>query len=246
MCSDNPARFVILAAPRSGSNMLASMLHSHPDILCHHEIYNPNGLFYALPLRGSHFRLADSLEHRDKQPLECLKRLWQSSLEHKAVGFKMTHRQNERVFEQVLSDKRVKKILLVRNNQLKVHVSKLIAQQSGVWEEYSALPPATRCQVKVELEHLESDITFNHAYYQHIRSILSASGQTWCEAEYEALKTASQQMAILQFLAMRELPLMAQSRKQTPKDLREVVTNYQELLHQSTPSIQAQLTSIDS
>ena len=36
-------RFVILAAPRSGSNLLCTLLDSHPEILCHHEVFNPVG-----------------------------------------------------------------------------------------------------------------------------------------------------------------------------------------------------------
>ena len=36
-------RFVILAAPRSGSNLLCTLLNSHPEILCHHEVFNPVG-----------------------------------------------------------------------------------------------------------------------------------------------------------------------------------------------------------
>jgi LPS sulfotransferase NodH len=29
---------VILAAPRTGSNLLCTLLNSHPDVLCHHEL----------------------------------------------------------------------------------------------------------------------------------------------------------------------------------------------------------------
>ena len=40
-----PRRFVILAARRSGSNLLCSLLGSHPHVRCHHELFNPNGIF---------------------------------------------------------------------------------------------------------------------------------------------------------------------------------------------------------
>ena len=33
-------RFVILAAPRTGSNLLCTLLDAHSRILCHHEILN--------------------------------------------------------------------------------------------------------------------------------------------------------------------------------------------------------------
>ncbi|MCF6436109.1 sulfotransferase [Pseudoalteromonas sp. MMG022] len=238
-------RFVILSAPRSGSNMLCTMLQSHPDILCHHEIFNPNGLFYALPLRTSEFSLADGIQHRDAQPLRCLSRLWQSNLGHKAVGFKMTHCQNQTVFSHLLHDSGIKKIILERRNQLKVHVSKLIAEQSGVWEDYSTLPPHARCQVKVDIEQLQTDIALNQSYYQQIRDTLHLCGQDWCEVEYEAINTPSQRRLMLEFLNLDNVPLVAQSRKQTPKDLSEVIVNYQELLRCEEPALRSQLTSLD-
>ncbi|WP_105167583.1 hypothetical protein [Pseudoalteromonas sp. T1lg23B] len=238
-------RFVILSAPRSGSNMLCTMLQSHPDILCHHEIFNPNGLFYALPLRGGEFSVANDIRHRDSHPLSCLERIWQSDLGHKAVGFKMTHCQNQTVFSRLLHDSSIKKIILERRNQLKVHVSKLLAEQSGVWENYGGLPPQTRCQVKVDIQQLQTDIALNKSYYQHIRDTLHTSGQEWCEVEYEAINTSSQQRIVLEFLNMSQAPLVAQSRKQTPRDLSEVIANYQELLSSNEPALRSQLTSLD-
>ena len=50
-------RFVVVAVRRAGSNMLCTLLDSHPAILCHHELFNPRGIFYALGLRGAGFAL---------------------------------------------------------------------------------------------------------------------------------------------------------------------------------------------
>lgn len=52
-----PTRFVILAASRTGSNMLCAILDWHPAVLCHHELFNPTGIYYALPLRDGDFSL---------------------------------------------------------------------------------------------------------------------------------------------------------------------------------------------
>ena len=65
------ARFVILAAPRSGSNQLCTLLNSHPEILCHHEVYNPSAIFYALDLRDGTIELG-TRDERDWRPLEFL------------------------------------------------------------------------------------------------------------------------------------------------------------------------------
>ena len=61
------SHFVILAASRSGSNMLCRMLDSHPAILCHHEIYNPKGIRLAVTLRETDFTLGTMAE-RERDP----------------------------------------------------------------------------------------------------------------------------------------------------------------------------------
>ena len=37
--------------------MLCTLLGSHPDVLCHHELFNPTGVYYALELRDTPFDL---------------------------------------------------------------------------------------------------------------------------------------------------------------------------------------------
>ena len=136
-------QFVILAAPRTGSNLLCTLLQSHPDVLCHHELFNPNDIFYALPLRSSQFTLG-SMSFRDQQPDAFLDRTWNRNLNYSTVGFKMTHRQHLAAFKTVCSDQRIHKIVLKRDARLKTYVSRLIAEQSGVWEDYQRCPPSPK------------------------------------------------------------------------------------------------------
>ena len=37
--------------------MLCTLLGSHEDVLCHHELFNPRGVYYALELRDGTFDL---------------------------------------------------------------------------------------------------------------------------------------------------------------------------------------------
>ncbi|MCA9265021.1 MAG: sulfotransferase, partial [Planctomycetales bacterium] len=64
-------RFVILAVPRTGSNLLCTLLNSHPEILCHHEVFNPQGIFLALTQRDRPHSLP-SLDERNRDPLRFL------------------------------------------------------------------------------------------------------------------------------------------------------------------------------
>ncbi|MFC3032185.1 hypothetical protein ACFOEE_06615 [Pseudoalteromonas fenneropenaei] len=226
-------RFVILSAPRSGSNMLCSMLQSHSDILCHHEVFNPTGMFYALPLRNTSFSLASSIAERDAAPFKVLEAIWHESMGHNAVGFKMTHQQQPDIFEAVVNDPSIKKIVLKRNNPLQVHVSKLVAEHTGVWENYHSDPEPVRCQVMVNKAELAADIAKNQAYYQALSQCLATTQQTYCAVDYETLLSEATQARILDFLGVRRLRLKAASRKQAPDDLRRVIRNYEQLLASS-------------
>ena len=70
-------RFVILAVPRTGSNLLCTLLNSHPQILCHHEIFNPAGVFAAPDYTGSDLKV-DQLGERDDDEPGFLQRVWAS------------------------------------------------------------------------------------------------------------------------------------------------------------------------
>ena len=131
----NVVRFVILNATRTGSNFLCTVLNSHPDILCHHEIFNPHVIGVARHLQGGDFRLG-SMEERESDPVEFLDRVWRTNLDRRAVGFKMCLWQHEPAYHAVLPDPRVRKIILKRRNRVKSFVSLLLARQTGEWVVY--------------------------------------------------------------------------------------------------------------
>ncbi len=231
--SEHAERFVILAAPRSGSNMLCTMFNSHPDVLCHHEIFNPRGIFYALELRNSEFNLG-SMAERDRRPLAFLERLWKQPLGHSQIGFKMTHWQNPEALDALLGDPDIKKIVLRRNNRIKTHVSRVIAEHRDIWEDYSNddEPGLPINRITLDLDELYKDIDLNNRYYEEICSRITAAGQTYCFLEYEALTSAASQQKALRFLGLDNHPLQVTSRKQNPDDLQLLVKNFDQIAMQ--------------
>jgi len=230
--SETPTRFVILAAPRSGSNFLCSLLNSHPEILCHHEVYNPSGIYYALEQRNGSLDLG-TIEERDHDPLAFLESLWFASLGHRCVGFKMTRGQNEQVLTKVLEDREVRKIVLHRGNRIKTYVSTLVALQSGQWEVYSEadlIEPEPKIELNVP--DLRRHIAENDAYYARIDNAIRASGQSALNVTYEDLGGSDEHSRLLDYLGVgcRSVPLVALSIKQNPSDLRRLVANYDEVL----------------
>jgi LPS sulfotransferase NodH len=225
-------RFVILAAPRSGSNLLCTLLNSHPEILCHHEVYNPGGIYYALEHRDGSLDLG-TIENRDRAPLVFLNRLWSTNLGHPCVGFKMTRGQNEEVLRHVLFENAVRKIVLKRRNRIKTFVSSLIAERSGQWEVYSEADLVEpRTKVELNVSDLHRSVAENEAYYDAIDSTIKATGQQSLTVAYEDLGDPAELARLLTALGVTcpSVRLVARSIKQNPTDLRRLVANFDEVL----------------
>jgi LPS sulfotransferase NodH len=225
-------RFVILNAPRTGSNYLCTVLDGHPDILCHHEIFNPHVVGVARHSARQEFVLG-TVEERNQEPLAFLERVWQTSLGRRCVGFKLCWRQDETVLDAVLADPGVRKIVLKRKNRVKSFVSLLLARQTTEWVLYNDAPPPTaRPRIRVEAIELFEHIRYNHQYYQQIESSLQTSGQRSLELFYEDLFTGTGLSSTLSFL---DLPpadasaLTGQCWKLTPRMLAEVISNFDEV-----------------
>lgn len=223
--------FVILAAPRTGSNLLCTLLNSHPTILCHHELFNPRGIFVALDQRDS-ARDWGGLNERDRDPLRFLARVWQVSLGASHVGFKMTRGQSDQVLRHVLRDSSVSKIILRRSNRLKTFVSQLIAEQTDQWEAYQHGPqPSPSPRVKIEVAALRAHAKRNEEYYDDLRHEVESGAQPFLELRYEDLLNRAEHMRALEFLGLTppQPPLSAASVKQSDRDLRTVIANFAEL-----------------
>ncbi|HEX8282873.1 MAG TPA: Stf0 family sulfotransferase [Pyrinomonadaceae bacterium] len=229
--STRARRFVIVAAPRTGSNWVCSMLNSHPEILCHHEIFNPEGIHYALDHRAGDMDVGTVAE-RDAAPLDFIARLWRQDFGKRLVGFKINRGQNEAAFRHVLADKGVSKIVLVRRNRVKTFVSEMIAEKTGQWESYGRADGARPVgQLDVDAQALRRHVAVNRDYYARVRDALQSSGQQYLQVTYENLKGEAEWRDILRFLgvAVTAHALKPATRKQNPGHLRDLISNYEQL-----------------
>jgi LPS sulfotransferase NodH len=225
-----PVRFVVLAAPRTGSNMLCSMLNSHPHILCHHEMFNPEGIHYALDCRGGEIDFGP-VSQRDIDPMGFLGRIWQHDRGALALGFKLNRGQNDAVFRAVLSDCAIRKIILVRRNRILAFISERIARQTGEWESYGFSDHRPfRERLHVEAAELRAHVAANDRYYGAMRDLLGATGQVWLEIAYEDLAGPTDQRRLLRFLGIQsDIAALCPATRKVGADLRDVVANYAEL-----------------
>jgi hypothetical protein len=214
--------------------MLCTLLGSHPDILCHHELFNPDGVFYALELRDGSFELG-GIEERDRDPLAFLERAWSADLGHSHVGFKMTDRQNETVLDAVVRDVGVRKIVLERENRIRTFVSKRISEEIDQWEVYREEDLVSeRPRVHVDVAALRESIVENEGYYAEMEDSLAATGQPFLRVSYERVVAGGERRRVLEFLGLPDAAhaaatLSMRSVRQNPASLRELVTNFDEL-----------------
>ncbi len=224
-------RFVVVAARRTGSNMLCTLLDSHPEILCHHEIFNPRGIFCALSLRQTDFALG-SMTERDADPVAFVDRVWRRPEGRRCVGFKLTSGQAEPVLAHVVADPSVRKIVLRRRNRVKAYVSERIAERLDQWEVYDERDlDSARPRLEIDAESLRRHVADNERFYRCVGSRLDDSGQTCLSLDYEDLGAPEQGARLLGFLGIESASaaLEARSVKQNPRDLREVVANFDDL-----------------
>jgi LPS sulfotransferase NodH len=224
-------RFVIVAARRTGSNLLCTLLDSHSAILCHHELFNPRGIFYARSLRHGGFDLGSAAE-RDANPEAFLDRVWRHPRGHRCVGFKVTNDQADTLLEHVLADSGVRKIVLERRNRVKTYVSERLAEQLDEWEVYDEADlTSVRPRVVVDVQDLRSHVARNERFYQHVGASLTGTRQGFLRICYEELRNPPVPARLLRFLgvAHERVVLQPGSVKQNPRDLREIVANFEQL-----------------
>jgi len=229
---DPITRFVILNAPRTGSNYLCTLLNSHPEILCHHEIFNPHVVGVARHLQNSGFHMG-TVEERERDPIEFLGRVWRQNEGRHSVGFKLCWKQNEAIFYAVLADPWIRKIVLKRRNRIKSFVSLLLARQTGEWVIYNdAATPGARPKVHVDEAELRRHIAFNDAYYEEIESAIQQPGHLGHVLYYEDLFSETSLCATLKFLDVAEFNpalLAGQTWKLSSTSLRDLVASFDNL-----------------
>lgn len=218
-------RFVILSARRSGSNLLCTLIDSHPDALCHHELFNPRGIFTALDLRNTATPLHD-IAARERDSLAYLAQVWRYARGHACVGFKMTPDQHPEILQAVLDDAGVAKIVLRRNNPLRALVSERIADITGRWEAYAGeAEPAPHPRIHVERDELDRHVRQVEAFYDALTNVMQRSGQRWLELRYESLFDPGEQRRLCDFLGLSPRTLQARSIRQNPEPLEYLLDN---------------------
>ncbi|MBJ3777883.1 hypothetical protein [Acuticoccus mangrovi] len=229
-------KVVIVTKARSGSNLLLSLLNSHPDFYFHGEVYKP-GFVATFRTSGKFRRIygVEPIELRENDPIKFLDAIYSTSpRKQKAVGFKLFFYHNKDVLDYIINDKDIKIVLLERENRLASFSSLLIGQRTSTWQqqvdkdENSASPGTVKVDFKVEdlIEYKrKTDRT-----YERFRNRITDPSRLF-EARYHELLDSEFQQRLVSFLGGEpNVPLEAGVVKQNPAKLVDRFTNAQDVM----------------
>jgi len=188
--------FAIVSEPRTGSNMLTSILSSNKHVVCHAEIFHPTEMYLKLPRN-----IRPDINERNLYPENTLQKIAQLTIKShpgtKLVGFKIFFDHEQKIHTYIIK-KRIPVILLERKNKLAQYASIKIARKTDNWIctkknnnpnyahqytqtkahfsmiEYTAYVLRSKYRFKMYKYKIKSnDVPYIHIFYEDITSGLS-------------------------------------------------------------------------
>ena len=213
--------FVIFAEMRTGSNFLESNLNAIAGVTCHGEAFNP----YFLGGDGKSELLGVTLDQRNANPALLLRVMRDKTAG--IGGFRYFHDHDPRVFDLVVDDPGVAKIILTRN-QLESYISWKIAQESDQWWLANTKHLKT-VRPTFDLDEFKARIDELQAFQLRLVNRLQLTGQAAYYIDYDDILDLKVINGLAAFLGSeaRLDDLVFKFKKQNPEPIAEKVANPQ-------------------
>lgn len=238
--------FYVLTTQRSGSTVLIRTLDEHPSVFCAGEIFFPGNnihqskwqyRFLGKKIIKSNFLLniinISLLSFRITSHLQSF---YQNAAENNegAIGYKMMLGQYKfapKTFKKSLSNKKC--IILVRENLLKLAVSKIKAKTTKVYHLTDKTEISEQQKLYISPQNLEKTLEKLKRQNQEIEKL---KGDNVLKVEYEELFDWNKlSHKIADFLEVEEIALSPVLKKINTKPMEEIIANYDALkIHFST------------
>lgn len=228
-------RFAIISTQRSGSTLLRRSLDQHPDIRCAGEVFFPGyrkSLSYSKYVEQSVSRKILDKLWRWKSVDNYLN--WLFSVDgYQAVGFKFMYAQSRwlpfkyPMVMRYLAECDARIIHMVRDNPLKIAVSRQVAKQTSVYHSRVSVGASS---VVLDTDSLLGDLERIQNEKQEWRNRLKK--YSVLEVSYESFVSdrSRESARILKFLQvdLKDLPYSGMV-KVNPDSLASVLSNYREV-----------------
>ena len=210
-------RFIVLSEGRSGSTYLATLLDSHPNIVCKGELLHPNnvGVMNAEQYLVTFQKVLDGL--------------WKSDERCEACGCKIKNSQiaclNKSVVK-YLVDKDVQVIHIVRRNVLNLLIEQNLVRRNHLY----VMKPYPPDSVVITVDNLYNAIDSQKNYIEKVNKLLPRN----ILVEYEDLcwDKDCEIRRIAEFLGVEFSDTSSPMVKQMLMSQSECLVNYQELQQQ--------------
>lgn len=201
-------KFVILSDARSGTSLLGATLNTHPEIVCHGEIFHPDPTWH---LKGTlqAMSTAEKIELQKNDPDFVALVFDQPGFA--AVGIKMWHDQNPEWCGKFLEDTSCFKIIYERSNKLAQFSSGQLARMTNVWNLGIGKKNDTRKVERLDFngKHFAAFLAHQNETFRKYRT--RARGPVM-ELRYKDI-AAGEFASVLGFLHVKDIVLQPQKRQ---------------------------------
>lgn len=214
--------FVVFAEMRTGSNFLEASLNDLDGVACLGEAFNPTFVGH----QGCDDLLGVTLPQREADPIDLLARI---RSQPGLAGFRFFHDHDRRIFDAVMPDPRVAKIVLTRN-PVESYISRKIAAQTGQWK-LTNVRHLRSAQVAFDGAEFAEHVADLQAFQVEILRGLQVTGQTAFWIAYEDLADVDVLNGLAAFLGVgaRLSAPNGKLKKQNPEPVPDKVTNPEDL-----------------
>lgn len=215
-------RFCVLAMARTGSNRLTALLDSHPDIVCHAELFNVTRPWFSRhgPVPTG---LDRDFDRRRDHPIGWLHDVFAATAAAapaaRAIGFKLQITDRPRVLEHVLLESELKLVLLTRANRLAQYASDRTAVSTG---RYHASDPGPAAAAPVAFDRADflAFVERQTSATRLVRDLVRDDSRLFV-IEYQEVGTAAGNAALLAHLGQTDMPLTAPDQRMGAPVIRE-------------------------
>jgi len=234
-------QFVIIANERTGSNLLVSLLSSHPDIHQYGEIIGESILRQEdiqakIRIVGTMRYIINSFKKRFYKKAVGIKVLYHQLQNRYAERWGITELSG--VLNELRKNKKIKIIHLKRRNHLKVLISSELAKMTKEYVKRNSNSATQEIQLTLKSEKCTSffqTIAENEKYFDEC-----FQSHDILEIYYEDLVSDTENVCrkVLNLLQVEKCDLKSTTLKQSRKPLSERIQNYTELKQyfKNTPS----------
>lgn len=224
--------FVIVGIQRTGTNLLVTSLNSHPDILCIGETFLSRGMSpydYGRYRKLSWGRRLGHYLDRRRQ-MRCYLTDYYMAPGYAAIGFKLMQSQARQypVVWEYLRERDAKVIRVVRCNQLKVLVSRILLKRTGLPHTTTRL-----CSPRLQLPTWNLKRRLDSITRENERWSILLADVEYLPITYERVLSDRQTefRRVLEFLRVDlDVALHSPFQKLTPNRLQDVIQNYADVV----------------